>query len=120
VRAVFFADAAPLEDRLQGSNGFAARFSKLGPADSRGRTLRQLALEKTVFSFPLSYMVYSPQFDTLPPYARDYIDGRIVEVLQGRDTTGISARISAQQRATTTGILLETLPRLAVRLQARN
>ncbi len=119
VRGLFFADAAPLEDRIAGSNGFAERFSKLAPQDSKGRSLRQLALYQRVFRYPLSYLVYSPQLDSLPPYVRDYIDSRVVEVLQGRDTTGISARLDPADRTAITQILLETHPRLASRLQGR-
>lgn len=119
VRALFFADAAAFNDRIQGSSGFAVRFSKSGPLDSKARSLRELDLHQRVFRYPLSYLVYSDHFDALPPYARDYIDGRIAAVLQGRDTSGLSARISAADRTTIMQILIDTSPRLGARLQGR-
>ena len=91
VKALFFQGAATYEDRIEGSNGFAERVSKLGPKDSQGRSLRELDLDTRLLRYPLSYEIYSEQFDGLPEYALDYIYSRVVEMLQGRDTTGISA-----------------------------
>ncbi len=119
VRALFFADAATFNDRIESSSGFAARFSKSGPLDSRGRSLRELDLRTRLLRYPLSYLIYSDHFDALPPYALDYIEGRIAEVLQGRDSTGLSARIDAADRAVIAQILIDTKPRLAARLQGR-
>jgi hypothetical protein len=61
--------------------------------------------------------VYSEHFDALPACVLDYIDSRIAEVLEGRDTTGLSARISAADRAVMSRILIDTKPRLASRLR---
>ncbi|HWL61473.1 MAG TPA: hypothetical protein VNQ32_01630 [Steroidobacteraceae bacterium] len=118
VRALFLHDAAPFEDRMASSSGFAERFSKLGPRDSRGRSLRELDLQKRLFRYPLSFEIYSPQFDALPEYAREYINGRIVEVLQGRDTTGISEKLTAEDRKAISEILIDTKPALAAALRA--
>jgi len=119
VRALFFQNAAPLRHRIEGSNGFAARFARLGPQDSRGRSLRELDLDTRLMRHPLSYEIYSPQFDALPQYVLEYIYARIVEVLQGRDTTGISAGMSAEERQIITGMLIDTKPALAALLQPR-
>jgi hypothetical protein len=119
VRAIFFADAAALKQRIEGSSGYTERFSRSGPLDSKGRSLRYLDLNQRLFRYPLSYLVYSEHFKALPAYVLDYIDSRIAEVLQGRDTTGISARISAADRIAITEILIDTSPRLASRLQGK-
>jgi hypothetical protein len=87
--------------------------SKLGPRDSRGRSLRELDLGKRLLRYPLSYEIYSDQFDGLPEYALDYVYARIVEVLQGRDTTGISASLTDAERQAITEILIDTKPALA-------
>jgi hypothetical protein len=116
VRALFFADAVTLTERIQGSSGYTERFSSAGPLDSGGRSLRELALDRRLFRYPLSYLVYSEHLDALPPCVLDYVDSRIAEVLQGRDATGLSARISAADRAAITRILIDTKPRLASRL----
>jgi hypothetical protein len=118
VRALFMRDAVALKDPMVGSSGFAARFQKLGPTDSRGRSLRELDLQTRLFRYPLSFLVYSEQLDDLPPYALDYVHARIVEVLQGRDTTGIAASLSAADRKAITEILLDTKPALATLLRA--
>jgi hypothetical protein len=117
VRALFLHDAAPFEDRMTSSSGFAERFSKLGPRDSRGRSLRELDLHKRLFRYPLSFEIYSPQFDALPPYAKEYILGRVAEVLKGRDTTGLSAALQPEQRQALTEILIDTKPALAALLK---
>jgi hypothetical protein len=113
VRALFLADAVALTEPIQGGSGYTERFSRAGPLDSKGRSLRELDLGKRLFRYPLSYMIYSEHFEALPPYVLDYVDSRIVEVLQGRDTTGISARLGAADRVAISQILVDTRPRLA-------
>jgi hypothetical protein len=117
VRGLFLADAAPLNSPIVGNSGYTERFSRTGPLDSKGRGLRELDLNTRLFRYPLSFLVYSEHFDALPPYVLDFIDGRIAEVLQGSDTTGLSARISVADRAAMSQILTDTKPRLASRLR---
>jgi len=118
VRGLFLQDAAPFEDRMSSSSGFAERFSKLGPHDSQGRSLRELDLHTRLFRYPLSFEIYSEHFDAMPRSALEYVYARIVEILQGRDTTGISASISASDRKAMTEILIDTKPVLAPLLRA--
>jgi len=113
LRALFFADAVPLSGQVITSSGFTERFAQRGPRDSEGRSLRDLKLEKRLFRYPLSYMVYTDSFNALPSFVREYLDMRIVEVLQGRDQTGISAKLAADDRAAISQILADTLPRFA-------
>ncbi len=116
LRALFFVDAVPLSGQVITSSGFTERFAQRGPKDSEGRSLRDLKLEKRLFRYPLSYMVYTESFNALPPFVREYLDGRIVEVLQGRDQTGISAKLATEDRAAISQILADTLPRFATPL----
>lgn len=111
VRALFFADAAPLTGQVVTSSGFTDRFALRGPRDGMDRGLRDLALDDRLFQHRLSYMIYTESFNALPAYARDYVDARIIEVLQGRDRTGISERLGAEERAAILQILAATLPR---------
>jgi len=113
LRALFFADAAPFEDRIHGGSGFAARVSALGPQDHQGRSLRQLDLDRRLLRYPLSYLIYSEHFNALPECALDYIGMRIEEVLDGRDRSGIAAKISDADRAAIQQILEDTRPRIA-------
>jgi hypothetical protein len=118
VRALFCADAVQLEDRIQSTSGFAARFSAQGPRDRRGRGLRELDLNRRLFRYPLSYLIYSEHFDALPDYVLDYIGMRIAEVLNGTDTTGVSSRLTAAEREAIAQILMDTKPRFGRLLAA--
>jgi hypothetical protein len=116
VRAMFFADAEPLAGQAVSSSGFPERFMRRGPRDSEGRSLRDLQMDGRLFRYRLSYMIYTDSYKALPGYAREYIESRIVEVLQGRDTTGISAKLDAEEREAIGQILAATLPRFSSRL----
>jgi hypothetical protein len=113
VRALFMAEMVSLDGEVVSNSGFGDKFPKMGPHDSQGRSLRDLQLDGRLFRHPLSYMIYSESFETLPQYVHDYIDGRIVEVLRGTDTTGLSAKLSAADRTAISQILSETRPRYA-------
>jgi hypothetical protein len=80
---LLMADATTFEDRISGREDFQAWFTNQGPHDSRGRSLRELDLQTRLFRYPLSYLVYSEAFRTLPAYATDYIHTRLRAVLNG-------------------------------------
>lgn len=71
----FFLNEAPLVEPVRGTSGFAERFAKSGP-------LRELDLEKRLFKYPLSYMIFSPAFDQLPPTAHRYVRNRMRKMLE--------------------------------------
>jgi hypothetical protein len=104
---MLFVDEAPLQ-RVQGTSGFTERFSSLGPRDTRGRSLRQLDLERRLLRYPCSYMIYSEAFDALPPAAKDAIYLRLWEVLSGRETATRYARLSSDDRQAVLEILRDT------------
>jgi hypothetical protein len=97
---LLFVDEAPLPAKIQGPSSFAERFAALGPADSKGRSLRQFDLEHRLMRYPCSYMIYSPAFDALPPEAKKLIYARTFEV--------ISNRFSSADRQAVIEILRET------------
>jgi hypothetical protein len=117
VRALFMVDQVSLDGEVVSNSGYREQFAKVGPRDSKGRSLRDLQLDKRLFRYPLSYMIYSESFEALPPYVQDYVDARIVEVLQGRDTV-LGSKLSATDRAAISQILAETVPRFAKLLGA--
>ena len=43
---MLFVDEAPLAGKIEGTSGFTQMFSAQGPRDARGRSLRQLDLER--------------------------------------------------------------------------
>ncbi|MEQ1582020.1 MAG: hypothetical protein ABL964_15620 [Steroidobacteraceae bacterium] len=113
VRGLLFADAAAFKDRIQGTAGFEAWFQEQGPRDSAGRSLREFDLSTRLFRYPLSYLVYSEAFDGLPRSVREYVYGRLAEILTGKDVAGGFPLLSAQEREAIVSILKETKPDFA-------
>jgi hypothetical protein len=109
---MLFVDEAPLPGRIRGSSGFAEQFAAAGPRDRQGRSLRDFDLERRTFRYPLSYMIYSPLFDSLPSAARDAIYKRLFDVLSGKDRSKAYARLSAIDRTAIVDILKDTRPGL--------
>lgn len=105
---LLFVDEAPLPGKIHGTSGFAERFEALGPKDSRGRSLRQLALDKRLMLYPCSYMIYTEAFDDLPAPARDAIYERMWQVLSGMDLDPKYTRLSFANRKAIVEILRET------------
>ncbi|MDR0782030.1 MAG: hypothetical protein LBF16_15325 [Pseudomonadales bacterium] len=95
--ALLFVAAAPFEDRISGAADYAAWFQQQGPRDAQGRGLRDFALDTRLFRYPLSYLVLSRDFDSLPPYAKDYVYQQIAARL-AHDTT-LSATAEERQAA---------------------
>ena len=81
---ILFVEEAPIAARIEGSSGFAEKFSSMGPADDRGRSLRQLDLTKRLMRYPCSYMIYDASFDALPPVAKDAVYQRLWRILSGQ------------------------------------
>src|SRR5690606_23951747 len=98
------------KDPISGSEQYADWFQDQGPRDEQGRSLRDLDLEQRLFRYPLSYLIYSPDIDTLPRYALDYVYQRLAAVLEGRDKSEAFAHLSAYDRKTIVAILTTTKP----------
>jgi hypothetical protein len=110
VRALLVAREAPLPGAVTGTSGFAEAFATPGPRDRRGRSLRELDLERRVFRYPLSYLIYSESFDALPPPVKIYIYRRLREVLSGADQGPEFAHLSPADRDAIREILADTKP----------
>jgi hypothetical protein len=108
---MLFVDEA-VNEPVEGSSGFAARFSSQGPRDRRGRSLRDLDLRTRLMRYPLSYMIYSEAFDALPATASDAIYRRLWEVLSGEDRSSKYTRITTADREAIREILRDTKPGL--------
>ena len=108
VRYMLFADEAPLTDSVQGVSTFTETFPARGPRDARGRSLRDFELRRRLFRYPLSFMVYSESFDSLPDPVRGSLYERLFEVLTGDAATDRFDRLSAADRGAILGIVRET------------
>jgi hypothetical protein len=104
---MLFVDEAPL-DGIKGTSGFAERFGALGPRDSKGRSLRDLDLQRRLFRYPCSYMIYSEVFDSLPDAARNAVYSRLLQVLSGKDSSTKYRHLSAGDRQAILEILRDT------------
>jgi hypothetical protein len=104
---MLFVDEARLSD-VSGTSGFAESFSKRGPRDSKGRSLRDLDLQRRLFTYPCSYMIYSDAFVQLPPAARRAIYTRLWDVLSGTERAPKYAGLSPADRDAIVDILRET------------
>ena len=112
VQYLLFCDEAKLTDEVAGTSAFAKEFAARGPFDPEKRSLRQFDLKTRLFKYPLSYLVYSKQFDGLPAEAKDRIYLRLWEVLSGKDTAKEFAHLSKEDRAAALDILRATKPDL--------
>ncbi len=108
---------ASLKGRVTGTSSFATEFERRGPRDSKGRSLRQLDLQKRLLRYPCSFLVYSPAFDALPKEMKAYLWGRLEQILTGQDQTATYATLKPQERQAVLEVLLETKPEFAAWLQ---
>jgi hypothetical protein len=114
VRGMFFVNEAPLTDSVQGISGFAAEFENSGIRDRKGRSLKDLDLNRRFLRYPLSYLIYSPAFDALPAPAKDQFYERARAILSGADTEHFR-HLSAEDRTAIFEILMDTKPDFASR-----
>ena len=105
---LLFVDEAPLRGAVIGASGFAEQFAAAGPRDKTGRSLRQFDLERRLFRYPCSYLIYAPAFDALPPAAQDAVYERMWEVLSGQEKDPTYDRLSAADRRAIIEILRDT------------
>jgi hypothetical protein len=105
---MLFTDEHLLDDPIQGVSTFTKTFPERGPKDHLGRSLRDFDLEKRMFKYPLSYMIYSSAFDAMPDYVRERVYKRLYEVLAGKDQGPAYKRLTAEDRSNILAIVRET------------
>ena len=112
VDALLMVGEAKLSGKIQGTSGFAEEFTRRGPRDPQGRSLRDFDLSTRMFKYPCSYLIYSPSFDALPYEMRDYVWQRLWEVLSGKSAEAKFARLTSADRQAIVEILKSTKPGL--------
>jgi hypothetical protein len=112
VTYMLFADEAPLFGPVTGVSTFTKTFPERGPRDRQDRSLRDFDLDRRLFRYPLSYMVYSETFDALPEQVRERVYRRLYDVLTGTDQSEKFKRLSPADRRAVLEILRETKPGL--------
>ena len=112
VKYLLFCDEAKLTDAVAGTSTFATEFTARGPFDPKKRTLREFDLKTRLFRYPLSYLIYSKQFDGLPAEAKERVYLRLWEVLSGQDRSKEFAHLTDEDRTAVVEILRATKPDL--------
>lgn len=108
VTYMLFADEAKIYEPIAGVSTFTQTFPQRGPRDSQGRSLRDFDLKTRMFKYPLSYMIYSETFDSMPAIVRDRVYQRLYDVLTDKDQSKTFARLSDSDRRAILEIVLET------------
>ena len=112
VRGMFFVNEARLTDPVRGNSTFANDFAKGAIRDRKGRSLKDLDLNRRFLRYPLSYLIYSPGFDALPAPVKDYFYDRARAILSGADAASFS-HLSEEDRTAIFEILMDTKPDFA-------
>jgi hypothetical protein len=112
VRYLLFTNETRLATPIVGTSNFAQQFTARGPRDSQGRSLRDFDLQKRIFKYPCSYLIYSEAFDAIPAPAKDFIYRRLFDILSGREQGPEFASLSTQDRRAILEILVATKPGL--------
>ena len=98
IDALLCVGEAKLTAPVKGTSGYTEKFSRQEPRDSRGRSLREFDLQRRLFKYPCSYLIYSPSFDALPPEMSDYVWRRLWDVLSAREPEAKFAHLSSDDR----------------------
>ncbi|MEP6779218.1 MAG: hypothetical protein ABJC26_04955 [Gemmatimonadaceae bacterium] len=110
VRSMLFIDETPFHGAIHESTTFTKDFSQPGPRDKSGRSLRDFDLERRLFKYPLSFLIYSEGFASLPEIARGAVYRRLRVILNGADSNPDFAKLSASDRQAISEILVATKP----------
>ena len=74
----------------------------------RYRSLRDFDLKTRMFRYPLSFMIYSDEFDNMPAVVKERLFLRLKEVLGGKDRSPRFASLSPADRKAVLEILQAT------------
>ena len=114
VDALLFKDEIALTDQVHGTSGFTEEFAAIGPFDLEGRSLRQFDLQKRVFRYPCSFLVYSDAFKSLPTGVMTRVQQKLVQILSAQDTNDQYPHLSLDDRNAIKAILQQTAVDLTV------
>ena len=105
---MLFVGEAPLQDPVQGVSSFTRTFPQRGPRDRYGRSLRDFDLQRRLFRYPLSFMIYSEIFDAIPSPVRERVYQKLFDVLSGKDRSPKFKHLSDVDRSAILEIVCET------------
>jgi len=107
---MFFEDEAELPRLDFEASPFGKAFHERGPKDSKGRSLYQLRMNRRMFRYSLSYIVYTDTFNELPQEALDYIWPELERILDPAVSHENYPFLSRREKTAIKEILLDTHP----------
>jgi hypothetical protein len=109
--ALLLIDEPKLEEAVSGTIGFREVFQTMGPVSSNGQSLRQLDLTERLFRYPLSFLIYTPEFQQLPAEVMGPVKERLRVELSDGGIEGVRRGLVQQSsRPEIRQILSDTLP----------
>ncbi|HMO36429.1 MAG TPA: hypothetical protein PKA06_10335 [Gemmatales bacterium] len=112
VKYMLMSQEARLSHPISGTSGFSGEFAQRGPQDKKGRSLRDFDLKTRLFKYPCSYLIYSKSFDALPPIVLEKTYAKLLQVLNGKDSSKAYEHLTAADKTAIKEILLDTKPNL--------
>lgn len=119
VQQLVFIDAVDYQSAISGNADYIEQFMARGPVDAEGRSLREFDLRSRLMRYPLSYLVYTTDFNTLPVYVMDYVFEQIDAYLSGRIDFDGRSQYTLAERQSALEILTATHPGFRSYLAAR-
>jgi hypothetical protein len=113
LKYLLFSDEYRLTAPVRGTSGFATHFSRLGPRDGLGRSLRDFDLTDRLFKYPCSYLIYSPSFENLPNPVKDHVYQRLRRILICAENDEAFGHLTRVDREAILDILTDTKPDFA-------
>ena len=95
---------------IAGTGDFEEAFRKNRREDSSGRSLKDFELNRRLFRYRCSYMIYSEAFDILPMPLKQRVVQRLFELLSMDEMPEKYEHLHARERQNIREILLETKP----------
>ncbi|MFN6130498.1 MAG: hypothetical protein ACK494_16585 [Planctomycetota bacterium] len=109
--ALLMADEPKLEQSVSGTSRFREVFEARGPITASGASLRQFDLNDRLFKYPLSYLIYTPEFQELPQEVMRLVQARVIAELSDGENAGLRRGLVPQNlRPEIRPIVAETLP----------
>lgn len=112
LRYMLFVGEARWQSPVSGTTTFAKDFAAAGQRDKQGHSLRDLDLQRKLFRYPCSYLIYSEAFDALPKPALDYLYRQLWLALTGQTTDKDLLALPPEERNSVLEILRATKPNL--------
>lgn len=108
--SLLFVNEHKLTEPVAGTSDFQKEFEARGPADRRGRSLRQFDLKTRLFRYPCSYLILSRTFDQLPAEIRTRVVAKLNSILDGANTEAKYSHLDESMRNAIREILVEVKP----------